>query len=574
MEFNIEVNSRTIAAEKGETILSALSKAGIAIPTLCNMKDLSPTGACRMCVVEVEGKPNLVPGCSFPVEENMSIKTHSPRVIRARKSLVELLLSNHPDDCLYCERNGNCELQRLAEELNVRERRIPGLKNSYKLDKSSAGIVRDQAKCILCGRCVRVCEELQCVASVDFLQRGSQTHIGTSFNKDLNFSSCIQCGQCLMACPTAALIEKVQFPELENQLHDPSKKVIVQYSPVTAYTIAEAFGLKPGKEIPAIIHSALKKIGFDTVYDSSMGNDVQIMEMAQELIERIKENKKLPVISSCCPSWVKYAEQFRPEILPLLSSCKSAQQIMGSLMKTYLNDHLQEDNRQIYSVSIMPCLSRKYESQRVEMTQKGVADIDNVITSRELIRLIRLNGINVQNLKADTPEPKASISSSVAYLMGNSGGLTESLIRTLHFLITRGELKEYSISKVRGNKDRKEFKVKIGDIEYGFAVMNGLTGIHSLLNELANGRNDIHFVEVMACRGGCIAGGGQPIHKVQDDQKARSKTLYELDERAAIRAAHKNPKVNEIYTNFLGEPMSEKCKSHLHTGFSKKEVLL
>lgn len=574
MVINIEVNNRNIEAEKGETILSALTKAGIGIPTLCSMKELSPTGACRMCVVEVEGKPKLVPGCSYPVEEKMKIKTHSARVIRARKSLVELLLSNHPDDCLYCERNGNCELQSLAEELNVRERRIPGIKNSYKLDKSSSGIVREPAKCILCGRCVRVCEEIQCVASVDFLYRGSHTHIGTAFNNDLNFSSCIQCGQCLLVCPTAALTERVQFPDLENHLHDPTKKVVVQFSPITAFTVAEAFGLKPNKETPAIIHEALKKIGFDSIYDSSFGNDVQVFEMAHELFSNLKQNKNLPLISSCCPSWVKYAEQFRPEIIPNLSTCKSQQQIMGSLMKTYLNDSDSEDTRQIYSVSIMPCLSRKYESQRTELTHKGVADIDTVITSRELIRLIRLNGINMHYLQPAAPDPKVSVTSTLALLMGNSGGLTEAIIRSLYFLLTGEELKEYSIIKVRGNKERKEFKMKIGEMEYGFAVINGLTGIHTLLNEIANGRKDIHFIEVVACRGGCVAGGGQPIHKPGNEAKLKNKYLYELDERATIRAAHKNPKVNELYSNFLGEPLGEKCTSLLHTGFSKKEVLL
>jgi iron-only hydrogenase group A len=574
MVVEIEVNNLSIEAAKGESILSALTKAGIRIPTLCSMKDLSPTGACRMCVVEIEGKQGLIPACSFPVEEKMRIKTHSPRVIRARKGLVELLLSNHPDDCLYCERNGNCELQSLAEELNVRERRIPGNRNSYKLDKSSAGIVREPSKCILCGRCVRVCEELQCVATVDFLQRGSHTHIGTAFNKDLNFSSCIQCGQCLMVCPTAALTERVQFPELENHLHDPGKKVIVQYSPVTAVTIAEAFGLKSGKDTPSIIHAALRKIGFDSIYDGSFGNDVQVMEMANELITRVKENKQLPLISSCCPSWVKFAEQFRPEILPLLSSCKSSQQIMGSLMKTYFNDSNEEDVRQQFSVSITPCLSRKFESQRAEMTQKGVADIDAVITSRELIRLIRINGINMQDLQPEGPNTQVSLTSSAGTLMGNSGGLTESLIRSFHFLLKGEELTEYSIFKLRGNKDRKEFQLKIGNSEYGFAVINGLTGVHALLNEIAKGKNDIHFIEVMACKGGCIAGGGQPIHKPEYELKFRSKTLFELDERAAIRAAHKNPKVNELYSNFLGESMGERCTSLLHTGFLKKEVLL
>jgi iron-only hydrogenase group A len=574
MVFNIEVNNRAVQAEQGESILSALTRAGIHVPTLCSMKDLSPTGACRMCIVEVQGKSSLVPSCSFIVEDKMQIKTHSPRVVRARKTLIELLLSNHPDDCLYCERSGNCELQNLAAELNVRERRIPGIKNFYKIDKSSAGIVREPAKCILCGRCVRVCEELQSVAAVDFLERGSQTHIGTAFNKDLNFSSCIQCGQCLMVCPTAALTEKVQFPDLEVHLHNPGKKVLVQYSPVTAFTVAEAFGLKTGKETTGLIHAALKKIGFDLVYDSSFGNDVQVVEMANELIHRVEADKLLPLISSCCPSWVKYAEQFRPEILPNLSTCKSAQQIMGSLMKTFLSACDGDDARQPYSVSVMPCLSKKYESQRAEMTNMGLSDIDTVITTRELIRLIRLNGINMENIQPETPDEKLSAASSIGTLMGASGGLTEAIIRSLHFLTTGTELKEYSIQKLRGNKERRELKLKIADEEYGFAVVNGLSGIHSLLNEIANGRSDIHFIEVMACRGGCVYGGGQPITNPQNENKSRIKSLYEMDERAAIRTAHKNPGLKELYANFPGEPLVNKSLSLLHTGFSKKDVLL
>jgi iron-only hydrogenase group A len=377
-----------------------------------------------------------------------------------------------------------------------------------------------------------------------------------------------------MTCPTAALTEKLQFPDLEIHLHEASKKVIVQISPVTAYAVAEAFGLKPGKETPAIIHSALRKIGFDSIFDSSFGNDIQVIEMANELIARVKENKNLPLISSCCPSWVKFAEQFRPEIIPNLSTCKSAQQIMGSLLKTYLKNPEKEDVRQPYSVSIMPCLSRKYESQRVEMSRKGVSDIDAVITSRELIRLIRLNGINMQDLQPEAPDPKVSTVSSAGKLMGNSGGLTESLIRSFHYLLTGSELTDYSILKLRGNKERKEYKLFTGDYVYGFAVINGLTGVHTLLNEIANGRNDIQFIEVMACKGGCVAGGGQPIHKSENDPKSRSKNLFELDDRASVRAAHKNPKVIEVYSSFLGEPMGEKCKSLLHTSFSRKEVLL
>lgn len=574
MIFDIEVNHRIIQAEKGETILSALNRAGVTVPTLCSMKDLSPTGACRMCVVEVEGKPGLVPSCSYPVEEWMHIRTHSPRVIRARKLLVELLLSNHPDDCLYCERNGNCELQSMAEELQVRERRIPGARMHYKLDKSSPGIVREPSKCILCGRCVRVCEEQQAVSSIDFLHRGSQTIVGTAFNKDLNFSSCIQCGQCIVACPTAALTEKVQFPDLEQYLHDPSRKVVVQYSPVVASAIAGEFGIKNGKQVQGITEAVLRKLGFVHVFDSSFGTDLQIVELAHELSLRLKEDKDLPMFSSCCPSWVKFAEQFYPEFLSLLSTSKSGQQITGSLIKSYLAEMTQVSPSSLFSVSIMPCISRKFESQRADMTQKGVSDIDMVLTTRELIRMIRLYGLNMQQIEPEKPEEMLSVSSSAGKITGASGGLTEALIRTLHFIETGKELRDFNALRLRGNKDKKEIRLKIGEREVGFVVLNGLGGVRSLLEEIHSGRKDIHFVEVMACKGGCIAGGGQPIGSHENDIKMRMKSIFEADERETLRASHKNPRLNELFNSWLGEPYGEKCRKLLHTSFSKRDVML
>src|SRR5512133_1139670 len=354
MVFSIEVNNREITARKGETILSALQRSGIRVPTICSMKDFSPTGACRMCVVEVEGKNNLVPSCSYPVEEWMKIYTHSPRVIKARKTIVELLLSDHPDDCLYCERNGNCELQRLAEELSIRERRIPGSKTKYKLDKSSPSIIREPSKCILCGRCVRVCEEIQGISTLDFAHRGSNTSIATAFGKDLNFSSCIHCGQCVVICPTGALIERVEFPELEQQLHDPKKVVVVQYSPSVPVTLSEEFELKTGKDWPGILNALLRKIGFDLVLETAFGSDLNIMEVTGELITKIRNKETMPVLSSCCPGWVKHLEQSKPELIPLLSTTKSPQQLMGSLIKTRLSELNGWKPENIFSVAIMP----------------------------------------------------------------------------------------------------------------------------------------------------------------------------------------------------------------------------
>ena len=404
MVFNLEVNNRIIQAKKGETILSVLRRNGIQVPTLCNMKEFTPTGACRMCVIEMEGVENLLPSCSIVVEDFMKIKTHSPRVLRARKTIVELLLSNHPDDCLYCERNGNCELQKLAEDLNIRERRIPGRKTLFKIDKSGSSIVRDPAKCILCGRCVRVCEEVQNIATLDFIYRGSRLAISPAMSKSLNFSNCISCGQCIIVCPTGAITEKVQFSELDHSLHDIKKKVIAQFSPTVSVSIAEEFGLRPGKDVNGLINAALRKIGFNKVFDTSFGADLMVVEQAEEFLQRLEKNENLPFITGCCPSWISFAEQSAPDILKNVTSLKSPQQISGTLIKTWVSEKYAIPPEDVYSVSFMPCTSKKMEAQRAEMTTKGYPDVDTVLTTRELVRLIRLNGIDMLSLEPEPPE--------------------------------------------------------------------------------------------------------------------------------------------------------------------------
>lgn len=387
MIFDIEVNNKIIKARKGETILSALNRNGIKVPTLCFMEDLLPTGACRICVVEVEGQDNLVPSCAQPVEEWMKIKTHSPKVIKARKTIVELLLSNHPDDCLYCERNGNCELQKLSIELNVLERRISGRKGNQKADRSGSSMVRDPKKCILCGRCVRVCEEIVGVTAIDFIKRGNHCEITTSFEKGINLSSCINCGQCIMVCPTGALYERDHLPEIVDSLNNPSKHVVIQYSPTISVSLAEEFGVKAGKDINGMLNAALRKIGFNKVFDCSFGADINTIEAANQLVDRIKTNQKLPMFSSCCPAWVKYAEQTHPELIPNLSTTKSPQQMMGALIKSYYAENHDIAPENIYTVAVMPCIAKKFEAQREEMTHKGITDVDAVLTTRELARL-------------------------------------------------------------------------------------------------------------------------------------------------------------------------------------------
>ncbi len=569
MNFNIEVNGNSIQVRKGDTILAALYRNGIRVPTLCSMKNLSPTGACRICVVEVEGVSSLVTSCSNYVEDGMKINTHSPRVVKARKTLVELLLSNHPDDCLYCERNGDCELQNLAVELFIRERRISGRKIRHKLDLSSPGVVRDSAKCILCGRCIRVCDEIQSVSTLEFINRGSKTLVGTTMNRDLNFSSCIACGQCVMVCPTGALHEHSNIEEVQDAISNKSLTTVVQYAPAVTVSLAEAFGLKPGRDVNGLIVSALRKIGFKYVFDTSFAADLAIMEVATELNERINTGVNLPVLSSCCPAWVRYVEQFYPELIPNLSSTKSPQQMMGAIIKSYFANEAKINHGNIYSVSIMPCLAKKNESQRVEMTSRGVFDVDVVLSTRELVRLIKLNGIDLENIEPEQANTPFSIRSSAGKLFGTSGGTAEGIMRTMHFLRTGKEMNSPKIAELRSVSGSKDVAIAMGNEVVNVTIASGLTEIEKLFDAVKNGKSNAHFIEVMACSNGCVNGGGQPFGVVERDVKVRTKSLYEIDDVETIKLAHKNSQVQEVYNKFLGNPGSEKAKKLLHLRYAK-----
>lgn len=572
MNFQIEVNNNVISAKKGDTILEALQSHGMNVPTLCHLKGLMPSGACRMCVVEVDGRRNLVTACSEPVTDGMKIKTHSLRVIESRKTIVELLLSNHPDDCLYCERNGSCELQQLSEDLNVRERRISGTKNNYKLDVSSASLVRDPAKCILCGRCVRVCEEIEGVSAIEFVGRGSKTLINTSFNHGLNLSTCVNCGQCIMVCPTGALKEKPHLEEIRKQLSDPSKTVVVQYAPSIPISLAEEFGFQPGQNVIGLMNAALRRIGFKFVFDTSFTADLTIMEEASELVQRVSSGGTLPMITSCCPGWVKYAEEFQHDMLPHLSTCKSPQQMMGAVIKSYFAEQEGISPADIYSVSVMPCTAKKFEQQREEMTQNGISDVDAVLTTRELARLIRLHGIDIHKLTPELADSPLGTRSSAGKIFGVSGGVMEAAIRSAYYFITGKELTKFQVTGVRGLEGRKEAKVMIDSLEVGVAVVSGLKNAEILMQEIRNGRKDIHFIEVMACPGGCINGGGQPIGTNEESVRARMKTLYEIDDHDAIKVSHKNPYIIELYSKYLGKPLGHKSHDLLHTHYQKRDV--
>lgn len=574
MLIDIEVNNKKIQAKKGETILETLNRNGIKVPTLCRMSGFSPTGACRMCVVEVEGKSGLIPSCSCPIHEPIKIKTHSPRVIQARRMLVELLLSNHPDDCLYCSSNGNCELQNLAIELNIRERRISGEKTKANLDQSSPGITRDPAKCILCGRCVRVCEEVIDVSTFDFYKRGHKTAIATSMGKDLNFSNCIHCGQCLLVCPTGALHEKNSLDIIQQMINSEDIITVVQYSPSISFAIADELGLRTVRDINGVINAVLKRIGFNKVFDSSFAADVAVFEQSAELADRIKNDENLPMMSSCCPAWIKHMEQTHPDMIDHVSTTKSPQQILGSLIKRYFALKENVSPEKIFSVSIMPCTAKKFEAQREEMTHKGISDIDAVLTTRELIKLIKLYGIDVNSINEEMSDSPFNTRSSAAKLVSVTGGVAESIARTLSYHLTQKELSNIKITKLRGLKGQKEVYVKIGKQEIGFAVVSGLKIANKLVSEIRAGKKNIHFIEIMACPGGCINGGGQPFNSDEKVLKGRSKIVYALDEKEAINVAHKNSKLISLYNEFLGEPLSTKSIKLMHTRYSKRDVLL
>jgi len=574
MEITININNNPVRAEKGELLLDVLERQGIRIPTLCHMKGFFPSGSCRMCVVENEQTGRLITACSHTVEEGMDIKSHSTRVIEARKTIVELLLSNHPDDCLYCVRNGHCDLQDLAREHCITERRISGAKNRHHLDLSSASIVRDQAKCILCGRCVKVCSEVMEVSAIDFINRGSNTVIGPTFNKGLNTSSCINCGQCIMVCPTGALSEKNHFAEIRDALNDPSKTVVVQYAPAISVTLAEEFGMAPGTDINGLLNAALRKIGFNRIFDTTFAVDLTIMEESAELIERIKSGEHLPMITSCCPSWIKYAEEFACDFLPNISSCKSPQQMLGAILKSYYAEISKVEPENLYVVAIMPCVAKKFEGQREEMTQRGISDIDAVLTTRELANFIRLFGIGLDKLEAETADSPHGIRSSAGKLFGASGGVMEAALRTACFRLTGNELAQFRIQQVRGYSGRKEARITIGDLTIGVAVVNGLSNAKTLLDEIRMGRNDLHFIEVMACPGGCINGGGQPLNNRPENLIKRMEALYRIDETETIKVSHKNPEVLSLYQNFLGNPLGHKSHELLHTSYCQRNVLL
>lgn len=572
--ITIKINSWKAEAEKGEMLLDVIRRAGWHIPTLCHIEGMTPTGACRLCVVEVEGKQGLAPSCATPVSEGMKVLTHSPRAVRARKTIVELLLADHPDDCLYCVRNENCRLQSLAEEFGIRERRYSGEKTSCQLDISSPAIERDPAKCILCGKCVRVCEEVQGVAAIDFTGRGSKTRVTTAFNEGINISSCIYCGQCILVCPTGALREQSSIKQVMEALNDPDKLVVVQHAPAISVTLGEEFNIPPGKDIAGSLVAALRRLNFDRVFDTAFSADLTIREESAELVDRLLNNGTLPMMTSCSPGWIKFVEEFYPEFIDNLSTCKSPQQMMGAVIKSYFAEREAIDPANIFSVAIMPCTAKKFEAGRPEMASNSLPDIDAVLTTRELSRMIRMRGIDMARIEPETADTPFGERTTAGKIFAATGGVMEAALRDAHYLVTGKDMDKLEIYDVRGMDGIKETTVRIGDLELRVAVANGLGNASKLLDEIKSGLRSLHFIEVMTCPGGCINGGGQPIDVDRSAILARIKCLYQLDRKEKRRTSHSNRSIQRLYDEFLGAPLKEKSHELLHTSYGKRDVVV
>ena len=567
--INVEVPENT-------TVLNAAKQAGIHIPTLCYLKGVNAIGACRICLVEIVGNPNLQAACVLPVTEGMQVITHSEKVLRIKKVTLELLLSNHDRECLTCIRNKNCELQTLAEELNVTGLEYDGERLQMPLDDASPSIVRNPNKCVLCKRCVHMCEDVQGIGAISATNRGFKTIVETVFSKSLEDVSCINCGQCITACPVGALTEKSEVQDVWDALHDPEKFVVVQPAPAVRAAIGEEFGMPMGTRVTGKLSAALHRLGFDKVFDTNFGADLTIMEEGNELIERIQNGGTLPMITSCSPGWVKFCEKFFPDFIDNLSSCKSPHQMLGAIVKSYYAEKMKMDPQKIVTVSVMPCVAKKFEKTRPGEAGAGVPDVDIVISTRELARMLKAANIDFPNLPDMPFDEMLGDSTGAADIFGVTGGVMEAALRTVADTLTGQDLKKIDYKEVRGIKGIKEATVKIGDMDVNIAVAHGTGNAKKLLQAVRNGEKQYHFIEVMGCPGGCVTGGGQPIVSAKvrnfgDPRLLRAKALYDEDEAKILRKSHDNPSIKKLYAEYLEKPGSHLAHRLLHTYYAPRE---
>ncbi len=579
---NLKINGMPVQVKEGTSILEAAKQAHIKIPTLCYNPDLPAWAACGICIVRLEGSPKMIRACTTPVSEGVNVITHDPEIISVRRTVVELILSNHPNDCLQCPRNGNCELQTVAAEFGIREVHFPKISNDLKVDDSNPAIILNPEKCIRCGRCVKVCQEMQNVWALEFHGRGIHGRIGAAAEVPLGDSPCIKCGQCAAHCPVGAIYENDETKQVWAALQNQEMHSVVQIAPAVRVALGEEFGLQPGTILTKKIYAALRRLGFKTVFDTNFSADLTIIEEGSELVKRLTtKGSAIPLITSCCPAWVDYMEKYYSDMIPNFSTAKSPQQMMGAMIKTYWAQKSGIDPKKIVSVSVMPCTAKKWEIERSgDMKSAGYnQDVDISITTRELARMIKQAGIDILNLPDEDADNPLGPYTGAGTIFGATGGVMEAAVRTAYHLVTKKELGDVNFTPVRGLEGIKEAEVDMDGTKIRIAVAHQMGNIAAVLDKIREARDagkevPYHFVEVMACRGGCIGGGGQPYGCTDEIRQKRISGIYHDDEKSTYRCSHQNPFIKQVYDEFLGEPNGEKAHKLLHTHYTPRPLYL